>query len=65
VVEGCGTEQADLLLTREQQLDPCMGDVLGENAPHALEHLDDGGLVVAAEDRPARIANHTVLDDGP
>ena len=40
-----------------------MRAVLGEHAPDALEHRDDGGLVVAAEDRRAAVAHDPVLDD--
>src|SRR5581483_4094442 len=57
--------QADLLLPREDELDPCVRDVLDEDAPRPLEHLDDRRLVVAPEDRPAHVPDHAVLDHRP
>ena len=42
---------------------PACGHVLGEHAPHALEHRGDRRLVVGAEDRAAGVADDAVLDD--
>ena len=36
---------------------------LVEDPPNRLEHHDDGGLVVRAEDRPGRVADDAVLAD--
>jgi len=63
VVEGGGAEQTDLLLRREQQLDPAVRPVLGEHAPCSLEHRRDCRLVVGSEDRAGRIADHAVVVD--
>ena len=40
-----------------------MRPVLDEHAARRLEHRHDRGLVVAAEDRPARVPHDPVLDD--
>src|SRR5215212_1248329 len=64
MVERARAEQADLLLRREEQLDPRVRASLGEHAPRRLEHRDDRGLVVGAEDRRAGVANDTLVDDG-
>ena len=62
VVECRRTEQADLFLRREQELDSAVRTVLREHTASALEHRGDGGLVVRAEDRAAGVANDAVLD---
>ena len=64
VVERVRADEADLLLRREQELDPRMRTVLREHAPDAFQHRDDGRLVVRAEDRAAGVAHDAVLDDG-
>ena len=40
-----------------------MGTLLGHDRPCGLEHHRDGGLVVGAEDRPAGVADDTLLHD--
>ena len=62
VVERGGAQQADLLLGREQELDPGVRTALGEHSPRRLEHDGHGRLVVGAEDRAGRVANDAVLD---
>ena len=51
VVERVRPAQRNLLLRREEELDPRVLATLLEHAPHRLEHDDDRGLVVGAEDR--------------
>ena len=63
VVERVGAAERHLLLRREEELDPRVLPLLVEDPPHRLEHHDDGGLVVRAEDRPGRVADDAVLDD--
>ena len=63
VVERIRTDEPDLLLRREEQLDPGMRAALGENQPRRLEHRRDGSLVVGAEDRAGGVSNDPVLDD--
>ena len=63
VVERVGTDEADLLLRSEEQLDPGMRSSFTEQAPHRLEHRRDGCLVVCAEDRSGCVAHDAVLDD--
>ena len=63
VVEGVGADEPNLFLGREDELDSGVRAVLGEHAAHALEHRDDGRLVVRAEDRPAGVPYDAVLDD--
>jgi hypothetical protein len=60
-VECRGAEQADLLLRREEQLDPgVLAPVLDEPRGR-LEHRGDGGLVVRTEDRARTVADDLVL----
>ena len=63
MVERARADQPDLLHRREHELDPGVRKVLAEHAPHALEHRRNRRLVVAAEDRAARVADDAVLDD--
>ena len=46
----------------EEQLDPGVRAALGQHAADGLEHGGDGGLVVAAEDLAAAVADDAVLD---
>jgi hypothetical protein len=64
VVEGVRTDEPDLLLGREQQLDAGVWPALSEDQPGGLEHGGDGCLVVGAEDRARGVPNDPVLDDG-
>ena len=63
MVEGGRALEADLLLRREHELDAGVRRSLPENPAHRLEHHDDRGLVVGAEDRPPRVPDDAVLDD--
>ena len=56
-------EQADLLLRREDELDPGVAPLLLEDTACGLEHRDDCGLVVGTEDRPPGVAHEPVLVD--
>ena len=62
VVERGRAEQPDLLLRREQQLDPRVRPVSASTRRVALEHRRDRRLVVGAEDRPAGVPHDAVLD---
>ena len=62
VVEGRRSVQPDLLLGREQELDPSVRTVLGEHPANCLEHDRDRRLVVGAEDRPRSVADDAVLE---
>ena len=42
VVEGVGADEADLLLGREQELEPAVRAPLLDHAPRRLEHDRDG-----------------------
>ena len=63
VVEGLRAAQRDLLLRREDELDPRVRAVLAHDPPHGLEHDHDRGLVVGAEDRAGGVADDAVLAD--
>src|SRR5712691_12525335 len=62
VVERRGTQQPDLFLRSEQELDAAVRPILRQHAPRAFEHGRDGRLVVGAEDRPAGVPHDAVLD---
>jgi SAM-dependent methyltransferase len=62
MVEGARTLQPDFLLRREDELDARVRKALAQDAPRRLQHHRDRGLVVRAEDRPARVADDAVLD---
>ena len=62
LVERGRAAQADLLLGREQQLNPAVRPVLGDYAPCRLEHRCHRRLVVGAENRPARVPDDPVVD---
>src|SRR4029077_447009 len=62
VVEGRRAAKANLLLGREEQLDPAVWTVLRDDESHRFEHRGDGRLVVGAEDRSAGVAKDTVLE---
>ena len=64
LVEGRGAAKPDLLLRREEQLDPAVRAVLGHDPPRGLEHRGHGGLVVGAEDRATRVVDDAVLEHG-
>ena len=64
VVEGARAEEADLLLLREQKLDAGVRLAFGDDPPSRLDHRDDGRLVVRTEDRPGRVSDYPVRDDG-
>jgi hypothetical protein len=63
VVERARADQADLLLEREDELDARVLPPLLDDPPRGVEHRDDGALVVAAENRAARIADDPVVVD--
>ena len=63
VVERVRAAERDLLLRREEELDPRVLALLLEHAPHRLEHDHDRGLVVRAEDRSGGVAHDAVLAD--
>ena len=63
VVESAGAEQPDLLLLREEELDAGVRSPVGDDSPGRLDHRDDGGLVVGAEDRATCVPDDAVLDD--
>ena len=64
LVERRRSDEADLLLRREQQLDAGVPPTLGEHAARRLEHDRDSGFVVGAQDRPGRVShNSLVVDD--
>ena len=46
------------------QLEARVRPVLLDDPPRRFEHRRDRGLVVGAEDRPARVPDDAVLDDG-
>jgi hypothetical protein len=62
-VERARSEEADLLLGREEQLDARVGASVLEDPPRRLEHHRDGGLVVRPEDRARGVADDPVLAD--
>ena len=51
VVERVGAAERNLLLRREEELDPRVLALLLEHTSHRLEHDHDRGLVVRSEDR--------------
>ena len=63
VVERVGAAQRHLLLRREEELDAGVRRPSVEDPTGRLEHDDDRGLVVRAEDRPGRVAHDPVLAD--
>ena len=64
VVEGVSAAKRDLLLRREEQLDPRMRAPFVEDPPRRLEHDGDCCFVVGTEDRPAGVADDALFDDG-
>ena len=63
MVEGVGAAQTDLLLRREDELEPSVLAPTLERAACRLDHRRHGGLVVGPEDRARRVADDPVLDD--
>jgi hypothetical protein len=63
VIERVGPAQRHLLLRGEEELDPRVLAPFLEHAASRLEHDDDRGLVVRAEDGAARVADDPVLAD--
>ena len=61
VVERVRATERDLLLRREEELDPRVLATFVEDAANRPEHDDDRRLVVRAEDRPGGIADDSVL----
>src|SRR5438477_249300 len=57
-------DEADLLLGREQQLEPCVRVAFRDDAPRRLEHDRDRRLVVPAENGAGGVADDAVLDHG-
>ena len=64
MVEGVRAAQADLLLRREDELEPRMAAASFERTARTLDHRRHRRLVVSAEDRARRVAHDSVLDDG-
>jgi hypothetical protein len=64
VAERPRTQQSDLLLRCEDELDSGVRATLVEDARDCNEHDRDGRLVIRAQDRAARVAEHAVLEHG-
>ena len=64
VVERVRAAQADLLLRREEELEPCVRPAPFERAAGGLDHRRHRRLVVGPENGARGVAHDAVLDDG-
>ena len=63
VIEGARTDQADLLLRGEEELDARVRPAFRDDPSRCLDHRHDGRLVVRSKDRPARVPDDAVVAD--